>query len=108
MTTIVIAVISFVVLFIVIIFFTGGFGKIFGQAKAAIGSVEADVSAAQTKCSQWCLQAQNLGSTNHAKSSWCTKTQPIDNSGDGIIGTDEKYKCADTTINAVCPGVTCT
>ena len=122
LTTIVIAVISFVVLFIVIIFFTGGFGKIFGQAKAAIGSVEADVSAAQTKCSQWCLQAQNLDSAAQKKSAWCTRVQGIDTDGDGKLndkGTDETISCTYTNdgdeklccdqspILSSCPGVAC-
>jgi len=125
-STIVIAAISVLVLIMLIIFFTGGFSKIFKQTNTVTNIVEADITAAQTKCTTWCSQAQNLDADGQKKSSYCTRAQGIDINGDGTkldTGSDEAgltnsckqandnddYLCCNQApINTPCSGVSCT
>ncbi|MFH0868664.1 MAG: hypothetical protein V1839_00380 [archaeon] len=84
-STIVIAAVCVLVLVVLVIFFSGGFSKINKQASAASNIVEADLTAQQTKCAQWCSQAQNMVPDKQKASSFC-KDAKLDIDGDGNIG----------------------
>ncbi len=86
-TTIILVVIGLLVLFVIIAFFTGAFGKAGANVRAAGGSnVDVQISDAQTKCAQWCLQGSGLSTLEKKRASaYCLNPIAIDLDGDGVL-----------------------
>ncbi|MEK6923491.1 MAG: hypothetical protein AABW84_02260 [Nanoarchaeota archaeon] len=97
LNTIILAILALLVLVFVVLFATGAFENLFGQTKTIAEATEADIVAAQTKCSQWCLQAQG-SSTKLAwiSSNFCTETPLLLADADDD-GKDEAYHCYEKT-----------
>ncbi len=106
-TTIILVVIGLLVLFVIIAFFTGAFGKAGTNIRAAGGNTyDVQLSNAQTKCAQWCLQMQGL-STDTAKqvAAYCKNTQFLDGNLNGVVDANEdKNKCSAVPISYACEG----
>ncbi len=100
-TTIVLAIIGLLVLFVLIAFFTGTFSKVGGQAREAAGSTEdVKLNNAQTKCAQWCLQMQGYAAdAQKSVSAYCKTTIPL---GSGATATDDY--CWKAPIYSPCDG----
>jgi len=95
LNTIILLKLALLVLVFIVLFATGAFGTLFGQTKSVAGATETDIVAAQTKCSQWCLQSQNSKTEEEwTNSKFCKDTQLLDTNGDG---TAENYNCYETT-----------
>lgn len=100
LTTIVVAILVLLVLVMLVVFFTGGFSKIFTSVKGLEPATETDVAAAQAKCSQLCIQAQSLTNPDRWKETgYCTYTNKKDWDGDGEA--EEKF-CWESPINSFC------
>ena len=83
LNTIILAILALLVLVFIVLFATGAFGTLFGQTKSVAGATETDIVAAQTKCSQWCLQAQGVDTTAEWEASRFCKEELLDKNGDG-------------------------
>ena len=96
---IVIAIVALLVLVIVFAYFTGAFGNILKQTSTLQGTVQADVTSAQTKCSQYCISAQNANYNNFndwkTSSDFCQQTFPIE-------GEDSEKHCYESPISHSC------
>lgn len=90
--TIVLAIIALLILVIVILWATGALGGLFGRTKTIAEVTEADIAAAQSKCSKLCIQSQGISSPDRWNtSSYCrTAVTSIDYDEDGQIGG---YEC---------------
>lgn len=99
--TIVIAAIAMLVLVLVIAFFLGVLTPIFKETREIAGATEADVVAAQTKCSQLCIQARGISEpTKWSSSGYCIwESDEKDWDGDGAA---EKLHCWEAPINNFC------
>lgn len=90
LNTIILAILALLVLVFIVLFATGAFGTLFGQTQDVAEATETSTVAAQTKCSQWCLQAQGVDTKdNWINSRFCTE-KPLDKDGDGTADS-----CAD-------------
>ncbi len=93
-STIVLIVISLLVLFVIIAFFAGAFGKVGSNVKTASGSsVDSQIATAQAKCAQWCQQAASVtDAIGQQNTAYCKKAQWIDKNSNGAVedtGADE-------------------
>jgi len=132
-TTIVLAIVGLLVLFVLIAFFSGGFGKAARTAtQVSGGELEAKITNARNQCSQLCLQASPQDVPAQKVSVYCKKPIWIDLNGDskvdnnadnpvtketgldgkGLSGTcvepsdgDELLCCWQDPIGSQCPGV---
>lgn len=118
LNTIVIAIIVLIVLILVIVFFLGGFNVIIQSVKGLEPATETDAVAAQTKCSQLCIQAQSITNPdNWKKTGYCKQVNTKDWDGSGKLeGTSQTnplnscktetgsdYRCCwDAPINSFC------
>ncbi|HIH14158.1 MAG TPA: hypothetical protein HA224_02790 [Nanoarchaeota archaeon] len=100
-STIVLAIVGLLVLFMIIAFFTGAFGKVSGNVREAAGTT-ADVQAtnAQNKCAQWCLQLDGLATDDLKRASaYCSKTQTVT-----VAGAAANKNCWQDPIFSPCEG----
>lgn len=101
LNTIILAILALLVLVFVVLFATGAFGTLFGQTQDVAEATETSIVATQTKCSQWCLQAQSSGTNlDWENSKFCKETQLLDTNGDGEA---EPYHCYETGITSENP-----
>ena len=103
---IVVAMIAIFVLLLIVVWATGAFSFLFGQTKTISEITEVDITAAQTKCTQYCIQAQGIDNPDDWKASnYCAhefdeaKDQKDWNS-DGDVS--DKLKCYHPPISSLC------
>ncbi len=85
-STIVLAIIGLLVLFMIIAFFTGAFGKVGSNVREAAGNTaDVQISNAQNKCAQWCLQLDGLTTDDSKRAAaYCSKTQTVTVAGAAV------------------------
>jgi len=98
---IVLIIIALFILLIIIAWATGIFGSVFQQTKVISEATEADVTAAQTRCTQYCISAQGARNFEAWNSSaYCTTAfTGKDWNGDG---TEDVLYCDDLPIGVTC------
>lgn len=93
--TIVIAAIAVIILLLVVGFATGALGGLFKRTTTIAQASEADITAAQTKCSQYCVSAQNSRTLGlWSATTYCQKKFNFDFDGDGQAGGYNKTATA--------------
>lgn len=118
LNTIVIAIVVLIVLIVIVVFFTGGFNTILQSVKGIQPATQTDAVAAQTKCSQLCIQAQSITNPDKWKDTgYCRQVNSKDWDGNGkldgtkpnafastpCIKDNKDYKCCEEPpINTGC------
>ena len=98
---IVVAIIALFVLLLIIAWATGAFNFLFGQTKTVAEATDVDVTAAQTKCTQYCLQAQTIDNIDDWQASTYCKHTFTGKDWEGT-GVPQDKKCWQFPIGSLC------